>query len=99
MPEVRILAPTGVIGSGFLESSFERGVSLKPHVIASDAGSTDSGPAFLGTGSPHFSREGTKRDLRLMLLGRGTGGTRKIQWKERMSRSVARRPDCAARPP
>ena len=52
MPEVRILAPTGVIGSGFIESSFERGVSLKPHVIACDAGSTDSGPAFLGTGSP-----------------------------------------------
>ena len=74
MPEVRILAPTGVIGSGFIESSFERGVSLKPHVIACDAGSTDSGPAFLGTGSPHFSREGTKRDLRLMLLGRGRLG-------------------------
>jgi hypothetical protein len=70
MPEVRILAPTGVIGSGFLESSFERGLSLKPHVIACDAGSTDSGPAFLGTGDPHFSREGTKRDLHLMLLGR-----------------------------
>lgn len=70
MLEVQVLAATGVIGSGFLESSFERGISLKPHVIACDAGSTDSGPAFLGSGSPHFSREGTKRDLRLMLLGR-----------------------------
>jgi hypothetical protein len=70
MTEVRVLSASGQIGSGFLESSLERGISLKPHVIACDGGSTDAGPAHLGSGKPHFSREGTKRDLRLMLRGR-----------------------------
>ena len=68
--EARALSPCGVIGSGFPESSFERGLSLKPHVIACDGGSTDNGPAFLGEGKPNFSRSATKRDLKLMLLGR-----------------------------
>jgi hypothetical protein len=68
--EIRILSPTGVIGSGFREESFQRGVELNPHFIACDAGSTDGGPAFLGGGVPHFAWEGTKRDLRLMMLAR-----------------------------
>lgn len=68
--EARALSPCGVIGSGFPEASFKRGLSMKPHVIACDGGSTDNGPAFLGAGKPNFSRSATKRDLRLMLLGR-----------------------------
>lgn len=71
MKEVRVLAATGMLGSGFMESSFERGLSLSPHVIACDAGSTDGGPAHLGMGKPYFSKEATRRDLRLMLAGRG----------------------------
>jgi hypothetical protein len=59
-----------MLGSGFLESSFERGISLAPHVIGCDAGSTDGGPAYLGAGKPYFSKEATTRDLRLMLKGR-----------------------------
>ena len=74
MTDVRILSPTGVIGSGFAETSFERGLELEPHVIACDGGSTDMGPAFLGAGEAAFSRESTKRDLRLMLLGRNRLG-------------------------
>ncbi len=70
MTEVRVLSASGQIGSGFLESSFQRGISLNPHVIACDGGSTDAGPVHLGSGKPHFSREGTKRDLRLMMKGR-----------------------------
>ena len=103
MGEVRVLAPTGVIGSGFLEASFERGVSLEPHVIACDAGSTDSGPNFLGAGEPCFSREGTKRDLRIMLKGRarlgvpvilgscGTGGGDEgVDWMRDIALEIAR---------
>ena len=70
MTEVRVLSATGMLGSGFMESSFERGVSLQPHVIGCDAGSTDAGPAFLGAGLPYFSKEATERDLRLMLEAR-----------------------------
>ena len=67
--EVRVLAPTGVCGSGFLESSFERALALKPHFIGCDAGSTDPGPSYLGSGHATFPRHSVRRDLRLMLLG------------------------------
>jgi hypothetical protein len=68
--EIRILAPNGFIGTGFKEESFNRGISLKPHVIACDAGSTDSGPYSLGSGISKSSKFAVKRDLRLILLGR-----------------------------
>ena len=32
MDELRILSPTGVCGSGFVESSFEKALTQKPHV-------------------------------------------------------------------
>jgi len=67
--EVRVLSPTGVCGSGFLESSFEAALALGPHFIGVDAGSTDPGPTYLGTGRTAFPREAIKRDLRLMLRG------------------------------
>ncbi len=69
MEELRILSPTGVCGSGFVESSFEKALALKPHVIGCDGGSTDPGPAYLGSGRTAFPREAIRRDLRLMLLG------------------------------
>src|SRR6266566_9098422 len=67
--QIRILAPTGVCGSGFVERSFEKGLSQKPTFIGCDAGSTDPGPEFLGTGRTAFPREAIRRDLRLMLKG------------------------------
>jgi hypothetical protein len=67
--EMRVVAPTGVMGSGFLESSFEAALARKPHFIGCDAGSTDPGPYCLGAGKTAFSRAAVKRDLRLMLLG------------------------------
>src|SRR4051794_32592392 len=103
MTEVRVLSASGQIGSGFLESSLERGISLKPHVIACDGGSTDAGPAHLGSGKPHFSREGTKRDLRLMLRGRAKldvpvivgscgfgGGDAGVAWMRDIALEIAR---------
>jgi len=103
MTEVRVLSASGQIGSGFLESSFARGISLEPHVIACDGGSTDAGPSHLGSGKPHFSREGTKRDLRLMLLGRDTlkvpmivgscgfgGGDDGVNWMRDIALEIAR---------
>ena len=48
--EVRILAPTGVCGSGFSQDSFELALGQRPHFIGCDAGSTDPGPEYLGTG-------------------------------------------------
>ena len=66
--EIRALALTGMLGSGFHESSFERALSWEPDFIGCDAGSTDSGPGSLGTGVPAQPRQGIKRDLRIGLL-------------------------------
>jgi len=103
MTEVRVLSASGQIGSGFLESSLARGIALAPHVIACDGGSTDAGPAHLGGGKPHFSREGTKRDLRLMLQGRDRidvplivgscgfgGGDAGVDWMRDIALEIAR---------
>jgi hypothetical protein len=65
--EIRVLSATGVCGSGFKESSMAAGMARKPQFIGCDAGSTDPGPAPLGTGIPAFPRRAVKRDLRLMI--------------------------------
>jgi hypothetical protein len=67
--EIRVLAGTAVMGSGFLESSLNEGLRRLPHFIGCDAGSTDPGPHYLGAGEAVFSRDAVKRDMRLLLLG------------------------------
>jgi hypothetical protein len=67
MQELRILSPTGIVGYGFPEDSFEAGLAQDPHLIASDAGSTDPGPYYLGSGKPFTSEEASRRDLTLLL--------------------------------
>ena len=69
MEEIRILSPTGVCGSGFVESSFETALAQRPDFIGCDAGSTDPGPEYLGSGRTAFPTDAIRRDLRLMLLG------------------------------
>jgi len=59
--QVGVLAPTGVFGAGFKAASLRRGVEPKPAVIACDAGSTDSGPAYLGSANPKLSRDALRR--------------------------------------
>src|SRR6185295_13682570 len=73
MTEFRLLAPTGVLGAGFSMTGLTKAVSMKPHVIACDAGSTDSGPAALGGGAPKLSRSAVRRDLEALLLARDDG--------------------------
>ena len=68
--EFRIYAPTGVLGAGFDRAGLAAAVALRPHVIACDAGSTDSGPAALGSGVPKLSEAAVRRDLESLLLAR-----------------------------
>ncbi len=72
--EFRILAPTGALGAGFDAAAFQRGLDARPHVIACDAGSTDSGPAALGSGTPKLSDQALARDLHLLLTARARLG-------------------------
>ena len=63
----RILSPTAILGYGFPESSFLRGMAMQPDLIAVDAGSADPGPYYLGAGISFTDRAAVKRDLRLMI--------------------------------
>lgn len=72
--EIRVLSPTGVLGSGFLETSFAEGLRREPHFIGVDAGSTDPGPFPLGSGKTAFSKRAIKRDLRLLVRGAREAG-------------------------
>jgi hypothetical protein len=66
--EIRVLSVSGMLGSGYLESSLKKAMSWNPDFIGCDAGSTDAGAASLGSGIAAFSRAAVKRDLRLALL-------------------------------
>lgn len=63
----KILSPTAILGYGFPEESFLRGIAEKPDLIAVDGGSTDPGPYYLGAGKAFTDRLGVKRDLRYMI--------------------------------
>ena len=69
MSGVCVLSPTGIVGYGFPERSFEVALDAGPDVIGCDGGSTDQGPGDLGRGTLHVSREACARDLELMLAG------------------------------
>lgn len=101
--EFRILSATAILGYGFPEQSFENGLRKKPHLIAADAGSTDPGPYYLGSGKSFTSRGGVKRDLRLMIregvrrgipvvIGSagGCGARPHVDWCEAIIREIAR---------
>ena len=106
MDEIRALAPTGMLGSGYSEQSLLNGMEWEPHFIACDAGSTDGGPDALATGKCHFSSSAVRRDTRLMLLaarkagipliigsaGSG-GGDLNLQWQLDIIREIANEED------
>ena len=69
LKEYKILSPSGIVGYGFPEESWNRGIEQKPDLIACDAGSTDPGPYYLGSGKPFTTPSAVKRDMGLMLKG------------------------------
>jgi Acyclic terpene utilisation family protein AtuA len=73
-PSIRVLVPAGVLGWGVSADELEAGLALKPHAIALDAGSTDSGPAYLATGRTKYGRQSIKRDLSLVMDARRRAG-------------------------
>ncbi|PKN22966.1 MAG: 3-methylaspartate ammonia-lyase, partial [Deltaproteobacteria bacterium HGW-Deltaproteobacteria-22] len=101
-----MLSPTAILGYGFPESSFERGMEADPHCIAVDAGSTDPGPTYLGSGKPFTDRTGVKRDLRYMLkagisrkipviigTAGGSGAAPHVAWCREIIEEIAREED------
>lgn len=48
MKEIKILTPVGMLGYGFPEEDYRRGLEREPDAVILDSGSTDPGP----TGCP-----------------------------------------------
>ncbi len=65
--DIRILSPSGMLGYGFPEESFLRGLETKVHGIVVDAGSTDAGPHKLGAGVSIVSKRAAKKDLEIII--------------------------------
>ena len=99
---ITVLAPTGTLGYGFGKMALERGMSLGPDVIAVDAGSTDPGPHYLGSGDPLVSRFSMKKELtQLIEAGRsakipvivgsagGSGCKAHVDWTLNIVREIA----------
>ena len=70
----RVLIPTGALGLGFDAGALARAVAMKPDIIAVDGGSTDSGPAYLGTGRSKYGRAATRAEWRALMQARAEAG-------------------------
>ena len=65
--ELRLVAVNGCLGYGFDADSLAAGVEAGPDVIGADAGSTDPGPYYLGSGQSLVRPAQIRRDLGLAL--------------------------------
>ena len=64
---MKIVALTGILGYGYSEEALEIAFSEKVDYIGVDAGSTDPGPYYLGSGKSFTDRAAVKRDVALAL--------------------------------
>lgn len=64
---MKIVALTGLLGYGYSEEALEIAFSEKVDFLGVDAGSTDPGPYYLGSGKSFTDRAAVKRDLSLAL--------------------------------
>ncbi|QDH73470.1 acyclic terpene utilization AtuA family protein [Brevundimonas sp. M20] len=100
---IRIIVPTGSLGAGALEEEIRYGLSKGAHAIATDAGSTDSGAAYLALGISKNNKGSVKRDLTILMRAGaeagipvviGTsgqaGGDKNLDWTRDIVLEVAR---------
>jgi len=97
-----VLIPSGVLGLGFSDKALANGVAARPHIIAIDGGSTDSGPWYLGTGRSKYSPAVCKAEWRKLMQARaalnvplviGSCGTcgvdDMVDWMAQITREIA----------
>lgn len=100
---IKIVVPTGSLGAGALEDEVRYGIAQGAHAIATDAGSTDSGAAYLALGISKNNRGSVKRDLSILMKAGaeagipviiGTcgqaGGDQNVDWTRDIAVEVAR---------
>jgi len=71
---VSVLVPVGSLGVGVRVEEVKRGIAAGADVIALDAGSTDSGAAYLATGVAKYNREAIKHDLLILMAAQAEAG-------------------------
>ncbi len=64
---MKIVALNGLLGYGYSEEALEKAFMEKVDYLGVDAGSTDPGPYYLGSGNSFTDRNAVKRDLSLAL--------------------------------
>lgn len=62
-----VIVSNGMLGYGFREQSLHDAVEAGVDLIAADAGSSDPGPHYLGSGECFVGEDMTRRDLRLLV--------------------------------
>ena len=99
----KVLVPSGVLGLGFDLKALKSGMSKKPDIISIDGGSTDSGPASLGSGTSKYSRAAIKSEWKILMQARyeaniplvigscGTCGTNAmVDWMEEITHELSK---------
>jgi hypothetical protein len=103
--EVRVIAPTGCLGYGFSREDFARMLDEhQPDVIAVDAGSTDPGPYYLGSGESFTTEVEVAAELEVLIAAAlerdvplvvgscgGAGADPHVAWTRRVVEDVAAR--------
>jgi hypothetical protein len=100
---IKIIVPCGSLGAGVRPEEVEYGIAQGAHAMASDAGSTDSGAAYLALGISKNNREAVKRDLTIMMLAQAkakipimigscgqSGGDSGLNWTRDIALEIAR---------
>lgn len=106
--EFRMLSLGGFLGYGYPRESLWAGIEREPHAIGIDAGSSDPGPYYLGSGEQIAKGGQIKRDLKLGILAAksanipfiigsaGTaGGTPHLESTFDIVEEIAKEEDCS----
>ncbi|MBR4013606.1 MAG: acyclic terpene utilization AtuA family protein [Clostridia bacterium] len=100
---MKIVALNGLLGYGYSEEALNIAFSEKVDYLGVDAGSTDPGPYYLGSGKSFTDRSAVKRDLSLALpkalehkapfiigTAGGAGSAAHVAWVKEIILEVAR---------
>lgn len=100
---MKIVALNGLLGYGYSQEALEIAFSEKVDYVGVDAGSTDPGPHYLGSGKSFTDRSAVKRDLALALpkalehkapfiigTAGGAGSSEHVKWLKEILFEVAR---------
>jgi len=99
---MKIVALNGLLGYGYSEEALNLAFSEKVDYLGVDAGSTDPGPYYLGSGKSFTDRSAVKRDLELALpkaleqkapfiigTAGGAGSERHVRWLKEILLEIA----------